>query len=502
MARYDGSPDAFPGVRDALPDLNVDRWPNPPAAADEEHDDWAADDTAERVVDLRPPSDPADWATSYDTGSYTSSFTLETSEPPPADTDQFGATDAVVADEPVAVAPVEAFEPAEPVEAYEPYASYAPAAPAEASPTSDSYESYASYASYQPNEPAEPAYQGRRRHAAADVPEIVRSAPEPGRSDWGIPPVPVGPSLTGADSLTADSVLRYQRLKPQSGWRKGVYSMTRGKINLGLSPADRHQADLLAAARTPISGCHRLAVISLKGGVGKTTTTAALGTMFALLRGDRVIAVDANPDRGTLAERTPRESGATVRHLLDARDRLFRYADVRHFTSQAPTRLEVLASDADPSASLAYSEQDYRDTVTTLERFYNLILTDCGTGLLHSAMHGILGLANSLVVVSSASLDGARSASATLDWLEAHGLGDLAKDAVVVISSVRQAGGIVDVMQLEDHFAARCRAVVTIPYDPHLEAGGVLEIDELAPDTLDAYRELAAAVAEGFPAAP
>ena len=206
------------------------------------------------------------------------------------------------------------------------------------------------------------------------------------------------------------------------------------------------------------------------------------------------------PTAGTLGERAPRESGATVRHLLDARDRLFRYADVRHFTSQSPTRLEVLASDADPSASLAYSEQDYRDTVSTLERFYNLILTDCGTGLLHSAMHGILGLANSLVVVSSASLDGARSASATLDWLEAHGLGDLAKEAVVVISSVRQAGGIVDVMQLEDHFAARCRAVVTIPYDPHLEAGGVLDLDELAPDTLDAYRELAAAVAEGFPA--
>jgi len=453
MARYDGSPDAFPGVRDALPDLNVDRWPDPSAADDEEHEDWAEADTAERVVDLRPPSDPADWATSYDTGSYTAQFTVETSPPPPKDFD-----------------PAEPYEPYEPAEAYEPYP------------------------------PTQPAHEGRRRHAAADVPEIVRSAPDPGRSDWGIPPVPVGPSLTGAESLTADSVLRYQRLRPQSGWRKGVYSMTRGKINLGLSPADRHQADLLAATRTPISGCHRLAVISLKGGVGKTTTTAALGTMFALLRGDRVIAVDANPDRGTLAERTPRESGATVRHLLDARDRLFRYADVRHFTSQAPTRLEVLASDADPSASLAYSEQDYRDTVSTLERFYNLILTDCGTGLLHSAMHGILGMANSLVVVSSASLDGARSASATLDWLEAHGLGDLAKEAVVVISSVRQSGGIVDVMQLEDHFAARCRAVVTIPYDPHLEAGGVLEIDELAPDTLDAYRELAAAVAEGFPA--
>jgi MinD-like ATPase involved in chromosome partitioning or flagellar assembly len=495
MARYDGSPDAFPGVRDTHPDLNLDRWPDPPVAAEDETDEWSEDDTVERVVDLRPPSDPADWATSYDTGGYSSSFSLDAPLPPlPADSGPYGAadpvaatepvpaTEPVIADEPVAVAPVEAFEPDERYEPYEP---------------SGSYESYEPHYVH---EAQKPAYEGRPRHAAS-VPEIVRSRPEPLRSDWGIPPIPLGPSLTGADSLTADSVLRYRRLKPQSGWRKGVFSMTRGKINFGLSPADRHQADLLAAARTPITGCHRLAVISLKGGVGKTTTTAALGAMFATLRGDRVIAVDANPDRGTLGERTPRESGATVRHLLEARDRLFRYADVRHFTSQSPTRLEVLASDADPSASLAYSEQDYRDTVSTLERFYNLILTDCGTGLLHSAMHGILGLANSLIVVSSASLDGARSASATLDWLEAHGLDDLAKDAVVVISSVRQAGGIVDVMQLEDHFAARCRAVVTIPYDPHLEAGGVLDLDELAPDTVDAYRELAAAVAEGFPGA-
>jgi MinD-like ATPase involved in chromosome partitioning or flagellar assembly len=277
-----------------------------------------------------------------------------------------------------------------------------------------------------------------------------------------------------------------------------VLTLSGGKVNLGLSPADRRRAELLTRARTPVAGCHRVAIISLKGGVGKTTTTAALGAMFANLRGDRVIAVDANPDRGTLIERVPRESGATVRHLLEARNRVTRYGDIRAFTSQSPTRLEVLASDADPGASSALSEQDYRDTVDTLELFYNLILTDCGTGLLHDAMRGVLGLASSLVVVSSASLDGARSASATLDWLEAHGMAELARDAVVVISSVRPGGGIVDVMQLEDHFAARCRAVVTIPYDAHLEAGGVLELDELDAETLDAYKELAAAVGEGF----
>ncbi len=325
---------------------------------------------------------------------------------------------------------------------------------------------------------------------------LVREQVEP--AVFAIPPVPHVTGRNQAETLTAATVLRARKVRPQSGWRKAVLHLSAGRINLGLSPSDRRRADLVARARTPVVGCHRVAIISLKGGVGKTTTTAALGAMFANLRGDRVIAVDANPDRGTLIERVPRESGATVRHLLEQRDRVTRYGDVRAFTSQSPTRLEVLASDADPGASSALSEQNYRDTVDTLERFYNLILTDCGTGLLHDAMRGVLGLASSLVVVSSASLDGARSASATLDWLEAHGLQDIAKSAVVVISSVRPGGGIVDVMQLEDHFAARCRAVVTIPYDPHLEAGGVLDIDELHDDTLDAYKELAAAVGEGF----
>lgn len=301
-----------------------------------------------------------------------------------------------------------------------------------------------------------------------------------------------------SSALTAATVLRTGKEQPQTGWRKTLLQLTGGRLNLGPSPEDRRRADQLARARTPLNGSHRVAVISLKGGVGKTTTTAALGSMFAELRGDRVIAVDANPDRGTLGERVPRESDGTIRDLLEARHEIVRYGDVRAFTSQAPTRLEVLASDADPRVSAALSEQDYVDTVETLERFYNLVLTDCGTGLLHDAMRGVLGLASSLVVVSSASLDGARSASATLDWLEAHGLDELARSAVVVISSVRPGGGIVDVLQLEDHFNSRCRAVVTIPYDPHLEAGGVMDIRELHPDTVEAYRELAAAVGEGF----
>ena len=266
------------------------------------------------------------------------------------------------------------------------------------------------------------------------------------------------------------------------------------------SAADRRRKDLVQRARTPVSGGHhRVAVLSLKGGVGKTTTTVGLGSTLASLRGDRVIAVDANPDRGTLSDKVRLETAATVRDLLNERDQIHRYADVRAFTSQAPSRLEVLASDRDPAVSIAFSEEDYYDAARVLEHYYSISLTDCGTGLLHSAMAGVLRMADQIVLVSSPSVDGARSASATLDWLEAHDYGDLVRNAVVVLSMIRpRSKSSVDLDRLQHHFAGRCRAVVRIPYDAHLEEGAEVDLEQMSPPTFSAYLELAATVGDGF----
>jgi MinD-like ATPase involved in chromosome partitioning or flagellar assembly len=240
-------------------------------------------------------------------------------------------------------------------------------------------------------------------------------------------------------------------------------------------------------------------VLSLKGGVGKTTTVMGLGSTLASLRGDRVIAVDANPDRGTLSDKLRLETAATVRDLLNEREQIQRYADVRAFTTQAASRLEVLASDRDPTVSVAFSDQDYQDVSQVLEHYYSICITDCGTGLLHSAMAGVLGLADQIVLVSSPSVDGARSASATLDWLQAHGHGDLVRDAAVVLSVIRpRSKSTVDLVRLEQHFATRCRAVVRIPYDAHLEEGAEVDLAQLSRATADAYLVLAAEVGDGF----
>jgi MinD-like ATPase involved in chromosome partitioning or flagellar assembly len=298
--------------------------------------------------------------------------------------------------------------------------------------------------------------------------------------------------------LSTGPVHHAHRTAPGSGWRRSLNLVTGGLLRLGEPTADMRRRDLIRRIRTPVAGGHhRIAVLSLKGGVGKTTTTAALGATFATLRGDRVVAVDANPDCGTLSDKVRLETAATVRDLLNERGQIRRYADVRAFTSQAPSRLEVLASDRDPGVSVAFGAEDYCDAARVLQHFYSICLTDCGTGLLHSAMSGVLQLADQIVVVSSPSVDGARSASATLDWLDAHGCGDLVRNGVVVVSAIRpKSKSTVDLDRLEHHFAARCRAVVRIPYDPHLEEGAEVELDLLASQTADAYLALGALVGD------
>jgi len=244
-------------------------------------------------------------------------------------------------------------------------------------------------------------------------------------------------------------------------------------------------------------------VISLKGGVGKTTTTMGLGSTLASVRPDRVIAVDASPDRGTLADRLRLETAATVRDLLNERQQIAGYPDIRAYTTQAPNRLEVLGSDRDPASPAAFGEADYRDVAALLEPYYAICVADCGTGLRHSAMTGVLRLADQIVLVSSRSVDGARSASAALDWLLAQGHGILARRAVVVLDVIRPQGkSAVDLARLEQQFAARCRAVVTVPYDPHLEEGAEVHLGRLNQATADAFLALAAEVGDGFAGEP
>jgi len=307
------------------------------------------------------------------------------------------------------------------------------------------------------------------------------------------------PSQPGTLGYTASVELSSDRLLNQK--RKPRPQSSRGggsRFRIGAKKEEAERQRKLDLIRTPVLSCYRIAVISLKGGVGKTTTTTALGATLASERQDKVIAIDANPDAGTLGRRVRRETGATIRDLVTAIPYLNSYMDIRRFTSQAPSGLEILANDVDPEISTTFNDEDYRRVIDVLGRQYPIILTDSGTGLLYSAMRGVLDLADQLIIISTPSVDGASSASTTLDWLSAHGYGALVQRSITVISGVRETGKMIKVDDIVAHFKTRCRDVVVVPFDEHLATGAELDLDMMRPKTREAYFNLAALIAEDF----
>ncbi|MCR2809136.1 MULTISPECIES: AAA family ATPase [unclassified Microbacterium] len=305
-----------------------------------------------------------------------------------------------------------------------------------------------------------------------------------------------------ADLLTADRLLdphQVVRPEPEGAWQHFVYSLTRHRINLGDGKRARARKELDRRIAAPLTGGARFVpVLSRKGGVGKTTVTTLLGMALADARDDRVIAVDANPDRGTLAERISRTSGKTVRDLVKVRAEVTGYNDISNVVARDETRLDVLASDADPRVSEALNDRDYHDVASIAAHYYSIILTDTGTGIVHSVMGATLDLADQLVVVAGLSVDEARLASETLTWLETNGYAEQVRNTIVVLNTARPGAPLVQIDELEAHFRTRVRSVVRIPYDPHIAAGSAISFRELQPATRLAARDLAAAVVEGL----
>ncbi|MFP5022917.1 MinD/ParA family ATP-binding protein [Pseudonocardia phyllosphaerae] len=334
-----------------------------------------------------------------------------------------------------------------------------------------------------PSDPAEPP---RRPGPPGAAPQA---------SPWSDAPPPQ-PPRDDLSPLAESEVLRPRADRPRTGWRRTLFELTGGRVNPGPGSGEVRREELLGRIRTPLPGAHRVAVTSVKGGVGKTTVSACLGLTLAEHRGDRAIVLDANPDAGTLADRLTGDARVTVRELLDDLDDVATWTDVSRYTSLAG-RLQVLASEQDPASGDAFRRDEYEAVSDLLGRFFNIIVTDSGTGLVHSAMEGTLARADSVVVVGAPTVDGAGRAAKTLDWLVAHGHAGLARDAVVVLSCDRRSAEV-DVSRIRDHFRSRVRTVVEIPHDPHLATGGRIDPARLRPATSDAFLELAAAVADDF----
>ena len=299
------------------------------------------------------------------------------------------------------------------------------------------------------------------------------------------------------DALAHVGVKSAVKMPSQRGWRHLLYVLTR--INLGLSPDELYEMELHTRIRRNARDSYQIGVFGLKGGVGKTAVTVALGSAMSKVRGDRILAVDADPDGGNLADRAGRQSAATVADLLADKE-LARYNDIRAYTSMNAANLEVLSSEDYSGARREFSDEDWKGVTDVVSRYYNLVLADCGAGLFQPAARGVLATVSGLVIVASASIDGARQAAMTMDWLRQNGYQDLLGRSCVVINHVVPGTPNIDVEDLVAQFERHVPPgrVVVLPFDKHIAAGTEIQVDLLGKAFRRRIVELAAALSDDF----
>lgn len=300
-----------------------------------------------------------------------------------------------------------------------------------------------------------------------------------------------------AQVVTPTTTQPVGRTVSRRGWRRRLHAATR--INVGPSRDEKYEIALQNRIRRSVRGSYEIGVLGLKGGAGKTTVTAALGSAFAHVRGDRILAVDADPVSGNLGERVGRQTAATVADLM-ANRALSHYNDIRAHTSTNAVNLEVLAAAEYNGARSPLSEEDWARTLATVPRYYNLVLADCGTDLFSPAARGVLAAASGVVILSGASIDSARQATVALDWLRNNNYLDLLSRACLVINQVAPGESTKVVDELVRHFRQRIAPgrVLVLPWDEHIAAGTEVQFDLLSTGYRRRIIELAAALSDDF----
>ncbi|MPY33529.1 AAA family ATPase [Streptomyces adustus] len=341
----------------------------------------------------------------------------------------------------------------------------------------------------QPNTSSQPSLHGDlpapNLTPPMDEPQTLQA---PARRSTG---APLG--YTAAVELSSDALVQVKR--PIWGSRR----TSKGKGREGLLDDIRsRQRRLLDAIRLPVQRSCSIVVVSGKGGVGKTTTVTALGSVLAACRQDKILAMDVNPDAGSLGRRLRRETGATIYDFVRALPHLHSYMDVRRFTSQNPQGLEVIANDMDPSIAEQLTSTQYTEVLRAFASHYSFVLTDTGTALRHEVMKKVLSQADQLVIVAAPNVDGAATASLTVDILQQDGHGALVANAVVAVNASHGSVEGINVAAITRHFQSACRTVVEIPFDEHLAHGAEVDLQRMRSKTRQAYVELTAAVAQGL----
>ncbi|MEU4774874.1 AAA family ATPase [Micromonospora sp. NPDC023644] len=321
-------------------------------------------------------------------------------------------------------------------------------------------------------------YRSRRSHQAPPPPAPPAAPPPPATAVAAVPP-PAAP------------------VAAERGYPARVEWRPRG--------AENELERAVGVLRRDLGTPRVLAFANPKGGVHKTTATVLAAATVGSVRGRGVLAWDDNELRGTLGLRAGSARHArTIRHLVSdlahveikEGPELLEHLDdyLRHASDGS---YDVLAGEESPRFAQRLDQFTVRRVLELLRRTHDVVCVDTGNNVESANWRTVMQAADQLVVTTVPREDAAFSADWMLDLLHEVGMGELADNAVTLISCPTPGRSPLQ-DDLERHFATRTRAVAVVPYDPALETGSSIEYHQLQQETRQAWLKAAAVMLEPF----
>jgi MinD-like ATPase involved in chromosome partitioning or flagellar assembly len=276
------------------------------------------------------------------------------------------------------------------------------------------------------------------------------------------------------------------------------HSLARLRRRMGsllVTNAEREEATLERRLRghPGVTRPNLIAVISPRGGVGKTTSGFLLGNVLASHLKLRAIAVDASPG-GTLGRLAPDSARAdsSLADLLDDADRLGTAAELRRYVARLPSGLHLLAAPHDPARTGTPGPDRCGELVALLSCFYETVLLDLGPGVTSPLPRLAGDRADQVVLVT------------TPDQLTAtitiHALDQLDHERTTVVVNRSHPRLEPELRAIEECLARRdARPPVTVPDDRRLATmldSGTYSLEALDRPSRLAVKRLGLAVAE------
>ncbi|KAB2388804.1 nucleotide-binding protein [Actinomadura montaniterrae] len=244
----------------------------------------------------------------------------------------------------------------------------------------------------------------------------------------------------------------------------------------------------------PVTTGRRIAVTGIRGGAGKSTVTTLIATAFARYRQDRVLALDLDPEFGSLPLRLGVRPSSSTTGLTRLDVGTASFEKIEPQLERMGERLWALLGPRDALGRGRLDAAAYSAKGLPLSRFFGVTIADCGAGIRTDLHQAVLSGTHAQVLVAPATQEGTASAHSALDWLHRGPMHDLVRRTIVVFTVHSRPGS-----RAFDLAGARAALrdtgveTVQLGYDDHLAVGTTIDPDRLGYSTRVSAIDLAAA---------